>query len=61
MCTKKLTVWRGVQADALRACECGPDAQIEPHTCPFAEEINNDSDTLCTCCETCKCGCAQDI
>ncbi len=33
----------------------------EPHPCPFASEIHNDDDTLCTCCERCTHECAMDI
>jgi len=39
---------------------CG-NAATEPHTCPFAEEINDDSETLCTCCDDCTQECAWDI
>ena len=31
------------------------------HTCPFDEEINDDSGTLCNCCPYCKYQCAMDI
>lgn len=33
----------------------------EPHACPYAEEINDDSETTCTCCEICEGNCAADI
>ncbi len=33
----------------------------EPHTCPYAEEINNDSEKTCTCCAACQRECAMDI
>lgn len=33
----------------------------EPHTCPFAEEIHGDNETLCTCCDECTYQCAMDI
>ncbi len=33
----------------------------EEHTCPYAEDINNDSTTLCTCCADCQHECAMDI
>lgn len=48
--------------------DCGPGSRLgcpnpptEPHTCPFAEEINEDSVTLCTCCPDCTRECARDI
>jgi len=31
------------------------------HSCPFAEEINGDFDSLCNCCEICTHECAMDI
>ena len=33
----------------------------EPHTCPFAVEINDDETSLCTCCKECTHECAMDI
>jgi hypothetical protein len=40
---------------------CGHDEEQEPHVCPYASEINNDDETLCTCCEKCEQQCADDI
>jgi hypothetical protein len=39
---------------------CSNEA-TEPHTCPFAEEIRADYETLCTCCPDCAHECAMDI
>jgi len=33
----------------------------EPHSCPYQEEINEDHDFRCTCCELCTDECAMDI
>lgn len=41
-------------------CTCGSE-KIEPHTCPFAEEIGEDFETLCDCCDYCTTECAMDI
>lgn len=38
-----------------------PDDLTEPHTCPFAVDINDDRDTLCRCCENCQDDCAMEI
>jgi len=52
--------------DLLRRCAahhlpgCGHEP-AEPHTCSFAEEINNNHEALCTCCEVCTEQCAEDI
>lgn len=42
-------------------CKCGDEASAEEHPCPYAADINNDSETLCRCCEECQYQCAQDI
>jgi len=39
---------------------CG-NAAKELHTCPYAEEINDDSEALCICCDDCTQECAWDI
>lgn len=33
----------------------------EPHTCPYSVEINDNTTTLCTCCEACQRECELDI
>ena len=43
-------------------CEGCSKERGEPlHTCPFAEDIHQDSNTLCNCCEDCQHGCCMDI
>ena len=43
-------------------CEtCGKSASLDPHPCPFNEDVHNDSVTLCNCCENCQYECSQDI
>lgn len=32
----------------------------ELHTCPFKSDINNDDETLCNCCDSCKRSCWED-
>lgn len=39
---------------------CGGPGE-DPHPCPFAEEIHEDSETQCNCCESCTEECAMDI
>jgi len=41
-------------------CKCGADAD-QDHTCPYREELNGDSETLCNCCENCRRACLMDI
>lgn len=46
--------------DLCPSCGKNP-AAIEPHTCPFAEDVEDDHETLCQCCEECTHECAMDI
>ena len=41
-------------------CTCNK-YHYEDHTCPFAEEINNDSESMCNCCPYCEYECAMNI
>lgn len=42
--------------------QCGHKDKREPlHTCPYKKEINNDSESLCSCCEACTRECAMDV
>jgi hypothetical protein len=45
----------------VEMCKCGVNQATEPHTCPYAEDINEDYETKCTCCESCEQECAMDI
>lgn len=33
----------------------------EEHACPFREDVHNDSETKCHCCERCMHECAMDV
>ena len=41
-------------------CTCDKH-HYDNQTCPFAEDINDDSDTMCNCCPYCEQECAWDI
>lgn len=41
-------------------CTCESEFH-EAHTCPYSEEINDDSQSLCHCCPVCTQECADDI
>ena len=45
--------------DLCSRCEIRPKNPL--HSCPFNEDINNDSKTLCNCCNSCARECAMDI
>lgn len=38
-----------------------PNEAVAEHTCPYAEEINDDAVSLCTCCDRCTQECSDDI
>lgn len=40
---------------------CLKNEACEPHTCPYAEDINGDSESMCNCCSDCEYNCAMDI
>lgn len=43
------------------ACQqCGGEAQGS-HTCPYKEEIHDDYETECNCCDNCRQSCCDDI
>lgn len=39
-------------------CKNSPE---NPHSCPYQEDINNDHEFECTCCEDCEAECLADI
>ena len=41
-------------------CRCG-NLATPPHQCPYSVEINDDFESLCTCCEDCQQNCMDDI
>lgn len=44
-----------------KCSRCNNNDAQEEHTCPYAEEINGDSDSLCDCCSDCEHECCMDI
>ena len=60
MIKKKKVVFIGPIADG--SCpKCKIGTAIEDHTCPYAEDIHDDCESLCDCCENCIHECAMDI
>lgn len=46
----------------MKLCEkCNKNPGNEPHTCPYQEDVNDDYETLCNCCDECMHECSQDI
>jgi hypothetical protein len=50
----------GVSTKCPSSHKCGNEA-TEGHVCPYAAEINDDTETLCKCCDECVDECAWDI
>jgi hypothetical protein len=51
-----------MQDDQVVLCSrCQYNEAQSPHTCPYAAEIADDRETLCTCCDECETQCCQDI
>lgn len=48
-------------ADSETCQRCRKEPAAEPHSCPFAEDIHGDSESLCNCCDDCSHECAMDI
>jgi hypothetical protein len=40
---------------------CTGVATDESHSCPYQNDVNNDPDYQCNCCEDCEHECAMDI
>lgn len=52
----------GVSLPMCTGMHCKGTKPGEPdHTCPYAEEINDDHETLCNCCDRCQQECSDDI
>lgn len=47
--------------DPLLCEKCQVNERAEEHTCPYAVEISDDSESMCTCCSECEHECAMDI
>lgn len=47
--------------DSSKCEKCQVNDACDDHTCPYAEEINNDSESTCNCCDECTQECAMDI
>ena len=60
--TKVHLPWEFNTLNSFFKCEkCDKNPASEPHPCPYAEEIDDDHTTLCTCCDECTEECAMDI
>ena len=44
----------------IEKCRCGSDPE-SLHICPYQQDINGDTETLCNCCSECEHQCMMDI
>ena len=42
-------------------CKCGKEGTDYLHTCPYAEDVDGDDESVCNCCAECENACADDI
>ena len=47
--------------EEVNVCSNGNVHDGEAHPCPFAEEIDDDDEDRCNCCESCVADCADAI
>jgi len=53
--------WNINRLQATLCKHCKQQPAESPHICPYQEDINGDSTTLCTCCDKCQQNCIADI
>ena len=54
------TLFEDTQIELLDRCTCD-EIDWEYHSCPYAEDINDDSSDSCNCCPFCESNCSNDI
>ena len=42
-------------------CRCHEMTEDDMHPCPYAQDIEDDNESLCNCCNSCTEDCALDI
>lgn len=60
----KQTIWDGKEVllvEVPKCSRCNKNEAQEEHACPYAEEINDDAESLCECCDECRHECCMDI
>lgn len=50
-----------IQNSIDKCSRCDINDEQSEHVCPYYEEINKDSDSLCNCCSDCENKCRNDI
>jgi len=53
---------KSIEAELEHKCQsCKKNEADDFHPCPFSEEIHEDYETLCNCCDSCATECARNI
>jgi hypothetical protein len=47
--------------ESKKCPHCEKNLATDPHPCPFAQDVNNDNEFECICCDDCTRECAADI
>jgi hypothetical protein len=47
--------------DDLYRCTCDENRDAPLHPCPYQEDVHNNPEPCCTCCDYCVGECAMDI
>lgn len=47
--------------ESKKCPRCDKNLATDPHPCPFAQDVHNDSESECICCDECTHECAMDI
>jgi hypothetical protein len=56
-----LNLQKPVESECEKCLNCGKGNKEPIHKCPYQQDVNNDENYTCTCCENCQHECAQDI
>lgn len=51
----------GEQVKLIDECTCDGNCNTDSHSCPYEEEINDNYNDFCNCCDYCTKECANDI
>lgn len=41
--------------------KCDENHALQEHPCPYKMELENDRETMCVCCKSCRNECARDV
>jgi hypothetical protein len=59
MATKRTSLKQAKKKEKCQSCKVNEGEEL--HTCPFAADVNDDSESQCNCCDSCCGNCADAI